>query len=134
MRLNAFSTPLSSTIAITKAWPISAAFCSAASIMALASSRLTLDRSNVAAIRTSGPWPRRRGLDRVPLFGLAHLGQPDEIHELRERGQFLHRRGGRARPGDLLQYLPHGPGRRQQRANGEDNDPVSQLLHAVQAD
>ena len=84
MRLNAFSTPLSSTIAITKAWPIWAAFCSAASIMALASSAVTLGRSNVAAIRTSGPPPR--SLDRIPLFGLAHLGQPDEIHELRERG------------------------------------------------
>src|SRR5580693_6982394 len=134
MRLNAFSTPLSSTIAITKGWPISAAFCSAASIMALASSAVTLGRSNVAAIRTSTPRPRRSSPDRVPLFGLVHLGQPDEINELRERGQLMHRRGGRARPGDLLKYPPHGPGRRQQRADGEDNDPVSQLLHAIQAD
>ena len=54
MRLNAFSTPLSSTIAITKGWPISAAFCSAAAITALASSAVTLARSNVAAIHTSG--------------------------------------------------------------------------------
>ena len=54
MRLNAFSTPLSSTIAITKGWPISPAFCSAAAIMALASSAVTLARSNVAAIHTSG--------------------------------------------------------------------------------
>src|SRR5260370_13867975 len=106
MRLNAFSTPLLSTIAITKGWPISAAFCSAASIMALASSAVTLGRSNVAAIRTSSPWPRRNSPDRVPLFGLVHLGQPDEIHELRERGQLLHRCVGRARPGDALQVTP----------------------------
>ena len=50
MRLNAFSTPLSSTMAITKGWPISAAFRSAASIIARASSAVTLRRSNVAAI------------------------------------------------------------------------------------
>src|SRR6516165_7304947 len=104
MRLNAFNTPLSSTTAIAKEWPICAALCSAASIMALASSVVTLGRSNVAAIRTSGPQPRRRSLDRVPLFGLAHLGQPDEIHELRERGQLVQRRGGCTRPGNLLQY------------------------------
>src|SRR5215472_10763906 len=119
MRLNAFSTPLSSTTAMTKGWPISAAFCSAASIMDLASSVVTLGRSNVAAIRTSGLRPRRCSLDRVPLFGLAHPGQPDKIHELRERGQLVHRRGGCARLGDLLQYPPHGPGRRPQCAHGE---------------
>src|SRR6516165_327310 len=123
MRLNAFSTPLSSTIAIAKAWPISVAFRSAASIMALASSAVTLGRSNVAAIHTSAPRPRC-SLDRVPLLGLVHLGQPDELHELRERGQLVHRRGGRARLGDLLQYPPHGPGRRQQCADREDDDPV----------
>src|SRR5437667_3562395 len=134
IRLNAFRTPLSSTMAITKGWPISAAFFSAASIMALASSVVTLGRSNVAPICTSGPRPRCGRLDRVTLFGRMHLGQPDEIHELRERGQLMHRRGGGARLSDLLKYPPHGPGRRQQCAEREDNDPVSQLLQAVQAD
>src|SRR5260370_11604916 len=134
MRVTAFSTPLSSTIAITKGWPICAAFCSAAAIMALASSAVTLGRSNVAAICTSGPGPRRGSLDRVPLFGLAHLGHPDEIHELRERGQLMHRRGGRARPGDLLQYPPHSPGRRQQRADGADYHPASHVPDAVPAE
>src|SRR6516162_5277851 len=134
MRLNAFSTPLSSTIAIAKAWPISVAFCSAASIMALASSAVTLGHSNVAAIRTSAPRPRCRRLDRIPLFGLAYLGQTDEIHELCERGQLAHRCSRRARRSDLQQYPPHGCGRREQRADGEDHDPVSELLHTVQAD
>ena len=53
IRLNAFSTPLSSTTAITKGWPISAAWRSAASIIALASAVDTLGRSNVAAIGCS---------------------------------------------------------------------------------
>ena len=74
MRLNAFSTPLSSTIAITKGWPIWVAFRSAASIMALASCALTLARSNVAATDTSGLRPGPSRLGRVPLFGLVHLG------------------------------------------------------------
>src|SRR5579859_6597620 len=110
MRLNAFSTPLSSTTAITKGWPISAALRSAASIMALASAVVTLGRSNVAAIGCSCLCSCH-----VTPLGLADLGQPDEIHELRERGQLAHRRGGRGRPGDLPQYPPHGPGRGQQR-------------------
>jgi len=62
--------------------------------MALASSAVTLGRSNVAAAHIFSPRPGRSSPYRVPLFGLAHLGQPDEIHELRERGQLLHRPAG----------------------------------------
>src|ERR1700722_9336023 len=133
MRLNAFSTPLSSTTAITNGWPISAACRSAASTMALARAVVTLGRSNVAAITCSCLCPclglcLGRGPDRVALLGLAHLGQPDEIHELRERGKLAHRRGGRARLGDLPQYPAHGPGRRQQGGDREDDDPVAKFL------
>src|ERR1022692_1791679 len=134
IRLNPFSTPLSSTTAITKGWPICAAFASAASIMALASAVVTLSRSKVAAIRSSQHRPRRSASRGVPLLDLAHLGQPDEIRELAERRQRIHCRSRRPRLGDLLQYPPHRGRRRQQRADGKDDDPVSHLLEALQAD
>ncbi len=58
IRLNALRMPLSSTTAITNGWPISAALRSAASIITRASSAVTLDRSNVAAMPNL-PFPAR---------------------------------------------------------------------------
>ena len=96
IRLNALSTPLSSTTAITNGWPISVALRSAASIIAFASSVVTLGRSNVAAIRNLPLPVRGRVLRDVALLDLAHLGQPDEIKELAERRKLAHDRGRRS--------------------------------------
>src|SRR5258708_10267531 len=105
-------------------------------MISLASSLVTLGRSNVAAIATSYLClcPRPVALRGVPLLDLAHLGQPDEISELAEAGHVAQDCGWGPGRGDLLQYPAHAGRRRQKRANREDDNAVTECAQPGKAD
>src|SRR6188472_3373320 len=90
MRLNALSTPLSSTTAITNGMPISAAFASAAATIRCARSVLMLGFWNVSPIvlALSG---------EEALLELADLGEAEEVEHRGERREPVEDRQGRAR-------------------------------------
>src|SRR5690348_17496261 len=90
-----------------------------------------LPRTSSAAV-----WRVRAGRlpNGVPPFGHADFGQADEVDELAETGQAAERGGRGARLSDLLEYVPHGGGCREQRADGEDDDAVAKFLQAGEAD
>src|ERR1700761_8650128 len=132
IRLKALSTPDSSHTAMSMGTPISVALASAAAMIRCARSVLTLAFWNTSL--TALPFVVVVVVVGEALLQLADLADADEVQERVEaqhRRQQIDRRPAGL---DLGQGRSHRRGRRQQRAEREDDQAKAQIAQEVMSD